>query len=145
MDETTSPGAPAAPNPAYGLRVTVDDYGRFLDMILNRGVVGARACCRRTRSPSWWPNQVANYDTTHDYSVGITSIPRYALGSWVDVETAPSDDDGRERQRWHGLLPVGRLRPARGGSSVVQDDAWRPGRGPGVAGGRLEARTAIAR
>ena len=38
MVDTTWPGAPAAPNPAYGLRVTVDDYGRFLDMILNRGV-----------------------------------------------------------------------------------------------------------
>ncbi|MFA5885829.1 MAG: serine hydrolase domain-containing protein, partial [Acidimicrobiia bacterium] len=27
MDSTTWPGAPAAPNPAFGVRVTVDDYG----------------------------------------------------------------------------------------------------------------------
>ena len=39
MDDTTWPGAPAAANPAFGASVTVDDYGKFLDMILHDGVV----------------------------------------------------------------------------------------------------------
>ena len=30
-------------------------------------------------------DQVGAYDTSHDYSVGITRIPRYALGAWPDV------------------------------------------------------------
>ena len=39
MDDTTWPGAPTAANPAFGARITVDDYGKFLDMILHEGVV----------------------------------------------------------------------------------------------------------
>ena len=37
MNDTTWPGAPTAANPAFGVRVTVDDYGKFLDMILHDG------------------------------------------------------------------------------------------------------------
>jgi hypothetical protein len=29
-------------------------------------------------------NQVSDYETSHDYSVGITQIPRYGLGCWPD-------------------------------------------------------------
>ncbi len=91
MENTTWPGAPAAPNPAYGLRVTVDDYGRFLDMILHRGVAHGTRVLSEAAVAQLVTDQVADYDTSHDYSVGITRIPRYALGAWVDVETAPSD------------------------------------------------------
>jgi CubicO group peptidase (beta-lactamase class C family) len=37
MDDTTWPGAPAAANPAFGVSITVDDYGKLLDMILHEG------------------------------------------------------------------------------------------------------------
>ena len=39
MNDTTWPGAPIAANPAFGVQVTVDDYGKFLAMILHDGVV----------------------------------------------------------------------------------------------------------
>ena len=38
MADTTWPGAPTAANPAFGVRITVDDYGKFLDMILHDGL-----------------------------------------------------------------------------------------------------------
>jgi CubicO group peptidase (beta-lactamase class C family) len=38
MDDTTWPGAPAAANGAFGVSVTVDDYGKFVAMILHDGV-----------------------------------------------------------------------------------------------------------
>ena len=30
-------------------------------------------------------NQIGAYDTSHDYAVHITGIPRYGLGAWPDV------------------------------------------------------------
>jgi CubicO group peptidase (beta-lactamase class C family) len=86
MTDTTWPGAPGAPNPAFGVRTTVDDYGRFLAMLLRDG---AAADGTRLLSPAavaqLVTDQVGAYDTTGDYSVGITGIPRYALGAWPDV------------------------------------------------------------
>lgn len=90
MDATTWPGAPDAPNPAFGLRVTVDDYGRFLAMLLDRGVARGTRVLSEAAVEQLVTDQVAGFDTTHDYSVGITGIPRYCLGCWVDVESAPS-------------------------------------------------------
>ena len=85
MNATTWPGAPAMANSAFGVRVTVDDYGRFLQMILNRGSLNGTRVLSVEAVDALISNQVSAYDTTHDFSVGITKIPRYGLGGWPDV------------------------------------------------------------
>jgi len=86
MADTTWPGAPTAPNPAFGVRTTVDDYGKLLAMMLRDGVTSDGIRILSSRSvEELVTNQVAAYDTSRDYSVGITTIPRYALGAWPDV------------------------------------------------------------
>ncbi len=85
MDAATWPGAPAAANPAFGLRVTVDDYGRFLAMILDDGMANGARVLSAAAVHQMVSDQVSAYDTSHDYSVGITQIPRYGLGCWPDV------------------------------------------------------------
>ena len=136
MEATTWPGAPAAPNPAYGLRVTVDDYGHFLDMILNRGMAGGTQILSAKAVEQLVTDQVSSYDTTHDYSVGITRIPRYALGSLGGRRVGPVVDHGRQRQRRDGLLPLGRLLDPHLGDRRRTGRARRRGRGAGIAGGR---------
>jgi CubicO group peptidase (beta-lactamase class C family) len=86
MDATTWPGAPDTTNPAFGVSVTVDDYGKFLDMILHRGVAGGTRVLSSDAVTQMTSDQVSAYDTSHDYSVGITGIPRYGFGCWPDVQ-----------------------------------------------------------
>ncbi len=97
MDATTWPGAPAAANPAFGVSVTVDDYGKFLDMILHQGVSNGARVLSADAVTEMISDQVSRYDTSHDYSVGITGIPRYGLGCWPDVLNQSQEDRGRER------------------------------------------------
>jgi CubicO group peptidase (beta-lactamase class C family) len=85
MNATTWPGAPVMANTAFGVRVTVDDYGKFLQMILNRGMANGARILSDDAIDALVSNQVSAYDTTKDFSVGITKIPRYGLGSWPDV------------------------------------------------------------
>jgi CubicO group peptidase (beta-lactamase class C family) len=88
MRATTWPGAPDAANPAFGATTTVDDYGKFLAMLLDHGTVGSTRVLSAGAVDELLSNQVTHYDTTHDYSVGITGIPRYGLGCWIDVAAA---------------------------------------------------------
>lgn len=88
MGATTWPGAPVGPSPAAGARTTVDDYGRFLALILGRGVYDGDRLLSEHAVEELVRNQVGFYDTSRDYSVGITKIPRYALGAWPDVVDA---------------------------------------------------------
>ncbi|MFM8862973.1 MAG: serine hydrolase domain-containing protein [Acidimicrobiia bacterium] len=85
MTATTWPGAPNAANPAFGVRVTVDDYGKFLDMILHEGTVGGVPVLTKASVWEMIGNQVGDYDVSRDFSVGITKIPRYGLGCWPDT------------------------------------------------------------
>jgi CubicO group peptidase (beta-lactamase class C family) len=85
MAATSWPGAPDAANPAFGATTTVDDYGRFVAMLLHRGTVGGTRVLSAAAVAEMVRNQVGAYDTSHDYSVGITGIPRYGLGCWPDV------------------------------------------------------------
>ena len=85
MTATTWPGAPNNPSPAAGARTTVDDYSRFLAMILGRGELDGERILSTGAVDELVRDQVAAYDTSHDYAVGITRIPRYALGAWPDV------------------------------------------------------------
>ena len=72
-------------NSAFGVRITVDDYGKFLAMLLHRGQRGTTKILSEAAVETIVSNQVADYDTTKDFSVGITKIPRYGLGCWPDV------------------------------------------------------------
>jgi len=85
MTATTWPGAPTAANPAFGVRVSVDDYGHFLDMVLHRGMFGGRRILSEAAVAELTGDQIRGYDTAGDFAVGITKIPRYALGAWPDV------------------------------------------------------------
>jgi CubicO group peptidase (beta-lactamase class C family) len=91
MTSTSFPGAPDAPNPAFGATTTVDDYGRFVAMLLRGGTVDGTRVLSDDAVHEMVRNQVAQYDTTHDYSVGITGIPRYGFGCWPDSVS----NDGR--------------------------------------------------
>lgn len=88
MTATTWPGAPTAANPAFGVRVTVDDYGRFLDMLLHEGVSGGVQVLSMQAVWEMVTDQVRGYDVSRDFSVGITKIPRYGLGCWPDALNA---------------------------------------------------------
>jgi CubicO group peptidase (beta-lactamase class C family) len=85
MSATTWPGSPAMANSAFGVRITVDDYSKFLVMMLQRGTVNGVQVLSEDAVAALVSNQVADYDTSRDFSVGITKIPRYGLGSWPDV------------------------------------------------------------
>jgi CubicO group peptidase (beta-lactamase class C family) len=86
MDDTVWPGAPGSANPAFGARSTVNDYGKFLDMILHHGTADTVRVLSVQAVDQMTTNQVAAYDTSQDYSVGITQIPRYGLGCWIDLQ-----------------------------------------------------------
>ena len=85
MNATTWPGAPSMANAAFGVRVTIDDYGKFLQMVLNRGETSGTRVLSGQAVDALISNQVSAYDTTNDFAVGITKIPRYGLGGWPDV------------------------------------------------------------
>jgi CubicO group peptidase (beta-lactamase class C family) len=78
------------PDPSAGAISTVDDYARFLDMIIHDGASGTRRILAPTSVLEIERDQVRGFDTSHDAAVAITRIPTYGLGVWRDV-TDPSD------------------------------------------------------
>ena len=146
MGSTTWPGAPAAPNPAFGVRVTVDDYGKFLDMVLHAGVApsGARVLSANAVT-QLVTNQVASYDTSRDYSVGITGIPRYGLGSWPDVVDPSGKTLVVSGNGGRGLYPWVDFTTRTWGIVGVQDDRGAQVAVPASQKVAVEARTAVAR
>ena len=145
MDDTTWPGAPNAANPAFGLRVTVDDYGKFLDMILHDGAANGTRVLSSDAVRQMITNQVSDYDTSHDYSVGITKIPRYGLGCWLDVQ----DQDNRtvvvSGNGGKGLYPWVDFATQTWGIVGVQDERGAQVAVPASQTVEIEARTAVAR
>lgn len=145
MAATTWPGAPGAPNPAFGVRTTVDDYGRFLAMLLRDGTA---ADGRRVLSPAavaqLVTNQVAAYDTSRDYSVGITRIPRYALGGWPDVVDGTGRTLVASGNGGKGLYPWIDLTTRTWGVVGVQDDRGAEVAVPASQTVAVAARAAIA-
>ena len=145
MDATTWPGAPDSANPAFGVQITVDDYGTFLDMLLHDGMLhGTRVLSSKAVSEVV-SNQVSAYDTSHDYSVGITGIPRYGLGCWIDVEdhamrgTVVSGSGGK------GLYPWIDFTTRTYGVVGVQDERGAELAVPASQQVEVEARTAVTR
>jgi len=144
MDNTTWPGAPTAPNPAFGVRTTVDDYGKYLAMILADGVAPNGA---RVLSPGavaqLVTNQVGAYDTSHDYSVGITGIPRYGLGAWPDVVDANGHTVVVSGNGGKGLYPWVDFATHTWGIVGVQDDRGAEVAVPASQQVAVAARTAL--
>lgn len=81
----TSWGGGSNPSPAAGVTTTVDDYARFLEMMLKGGVVEGRRILSEQSVAEIQRDQVVGMDTSNDYAVGITRIPTYGLGLWRDV------------------------------------------------------------
>jgi len=128
------------------VRVTVDDYGKFLDMVLHGGVAPNGT---RVLSPNavaqLVANQVSGYDTSHDYSVGITGIPRYALGSWPDLVDPAGKTLVVSGNGGKGLYPWVDFATQTWGIVGVQDERGAQYAVPASQKVEVEARTAVAR
>ena len=145
MDNTTWPGAPTAANSAFGARVTVDDYGKFLDMVLHGGVSNGTRVLSSDAVGQMITNQVAAYDTSHDYSVGITKIPRYGLGCWIDVQDPSAMTAVVSGNGGKGLYPWVDFTTRTWGVVGVQDDRGAQFAVPASQSVEVEARDALAR
>jgi CubicO group peptidase (beta-lactamase class C family) len=122
MTATSWPGAPAAPNPAFGATTTTDDYGRFVAMLAHHGTVDGRRVLTAAAVDELVRNQVGAYETTHDYSVGITGIPRYGLGCWPDVVASDGATVVVSGNGGKGLYPWVDFATGTWGVVGVQDD-----------------------
>ena len=145
MDATTWPGAPTAANSAFGVRVTVDDYGKFLSMMLHDGVANGTRILSSSAIREIVSDQVAAYDTSHDYSVGITQIPRYGLGCWPDVQDAGGRTTVVSGNGGTGLYPWVDFSTRTWGIVGVQDERGAQVAVPASQVVEVEARTAVAR
>jgi CubicO group peptidase (beta-lactamase class C family) len=73
------------PDAAAGATSTVNDYARYLDMVLHLGLAGATRVLMPASVLEMERDQVAGVDTTDDVAVHITKIPTYGLGVWRDL------------------------------------------------------------
>jgi CubicO group peptidase (beta-lactamase class C family) len=145
MDGATWPAAPSAANPAFGLRVTVDDYGKFLDMILHDGFAHGTQVLSPDAVHQIITDQVSAYDTSHDYSVGITKIPRYGLGCWPDVQDQDATTLVVSGNGGKGFYPWIDFTTRTWGIVGVQDERGAQVAVPASQTVEIEARTAVAR
>jgi CubicO group peptidase (beta-lactamase class C family) len=145
MANTTWAGAPTAANPAFGATVTVDDYGKFLDTILHDGVSNGTRVLSSDAVRQMLTNQVSDYDTTHDYSVGITKIPRYGLGCWLDVQDGSSPAAVVSGNGGKGFYPWVDFTTNTWGIVGVQDERGAQLAVPASQAVETEARSAVAR
>jgi CubicO group peptidase (beta-lactamase class C family) len=145
MDDTSWPGAPSAANGAFGVRVTVDDYGKFLAMILHDGAVGDTRVVSSAAIREMVSDQVSAYDTSRDYSVGITKIPRYGLGCWPDVVDASGRTLVVSGNGGKGLYPWVDFTTRTWGIVGVQDERGAHIAVPASQVVEVEARAAVAR
>ena len=73
------------PDPAAGARSTVEDYARFLDLIVHLGVTGTTRVLQPGSVLEIERDQEVGVDTTGDAAVHITKNPTYGLGVWRDL------------------------------------------------------------
>lgn len=78
------------PDPSASAVSSVDDYARFLDMVLHLGTAGTRRVLTPGSVSEIERDQVRGFDTSQDAAVAITRIHTYGLGVWRDVAD-PSD------------------------------------------------------
>ena len=96
MSSTTFDGTlyptDANPVPAASAQSNLDDYGRFVKMISQGGVIDGIRVLSESSVLEMERDQVTGLDTSSDSAVRTTGIPTYGLGTWRDVTTA--DDRG---------------------------------------------------
>jgi CubicO group peptidase (beta-lactamase class C family) len=129
--------------PAFGATTTVADYGRFVAMLLHGGTASGRRILSRAAVDEMVRNQVATYDTTHDYSVGITGIPRYGLGCWPDVVASDGATEVVSGNGGKGLYPWIDFTSRTWGVVGVQDDRGADVAVPASQQVEVAARTAV--
>ena len=76
------------PVPAASAESTLDDYGRFVEMIFNKGKVEGVRILSEHSVLEMESDSVKGLSTGSDSAVGTTGIPTYGLGTWRDVVTA---------------------------------------------------------
>jgi D-alanyl-D-alanine-carboxypeptidase/D-alanyl-D-alanine-endopeptidase len=122
LTATTWPGAPGNPSPAAGVRISVDDALRFLALLASGGTVGDRRVLSAASVDELTRDQVTGYDKGGDQAVGITGIPRYALGAWPDEIDATGRTVVVSGNGARGFYPWIDLRTRTWGVVGVQDD-----------------------
>jgi len=79
------------PVPSGGAVSTVDEYAKFLAMLLAGGTTPSGRVLSEDSVAEMERDQVRGIDTHRDAAVQITKIPTYGLGTWRDV-TNKTDD-----------------------------------------------------
>lgn len=76
------------PVPAASAESTLNDYGKFVEMIFNKGSFNGVRILSEHSVLEMETDSVAGIDTSADSAVRTTGIPTYGLGTWRDVTTA---------------------------------------------------------
>ena len=80
------------PVPAASAESTLYDYGRFVEMLFNRGQIDGTRVLSEHAVLEMETDSVSGLNTSGDSAVRTTGIPTYGLGTWRDVTT--TDDVG---------------------------------------------------
>jgi CubicO group peptidase (beta-lactamase class C family) len=80
------------PVPAASAESTMNDYGKFVQMIFNRGQLNGVRVLTEQSVLEMENDSVKGLNTSADSAVQTTGIPTYGLGTWRDVTT--TDDVG---------------------------------------------------
>ena len=80
------------PVPAASAESTMNDYGKFVQMIFNRGQLNGVRVLTEQSVLEMETDSVKGLNTSTDSAVQTTGIPTYGLGTWRDVTT--TDDVG---------------------------------------------------
>ena len=75
------------PVPAASAESTMSDYGRFVEMIFNRGEFNGSRILSEQSVLEMETDSVQGLNTNSDSAVRTTGIPTYGLGTWRDVTT----------------------------------------------------------
>ncbi len=89
-------------------------------------------------------DQVAAYDTSHDFSVGITKIPRYGLGCWPDVQDPTGTTTVVSGNGGKGFYPWVDFATQTWGIVGVQDERGAEVAVPASQAVEVQARAAVA-
>lgn len=73
------------PVPAASAESTLDDYGRFVQMLAQDGVLDGERVLAAASVREMETDSVRGLDTRGDSAVRTTGIPTYGLGTWRDV------------------------------------------------------------
>jgi hypothetical protein len=114
-------------------------------MILHHGMANGTRVLSAAAVDEMVSNQVSAYDTAHDYSVGITQIPRYGLGCWPDVVDSTGETTVVSGNGGEGLYPWVDFTTRTWGIVAVEDGRGANLAVPASQRVEVEARTAVAR